>query len=439
MSHTPFCTQTADSSNSNSSSGTPTPVNGCKTMPLDRSTSAQSLSSSDELTLAGQETPVAITESSSGEPTCMDLKKWAAGVDMPTYTSPVNWDEPVSKTDFLYRQQLSELRIHKRGAATRLAIFDFDNTLFKSPCANPRLWDNKLIGMLLSTDLGWFQDSRTLSAPYLQYTDDHWMLPTEELVQAESERGDTLVALLTGRSHHAYRDQVLELISRRPHLRFDIIILKETLTRQSPLVSQVGFDVQDSKNPPAPLTFDYKMGVVEDVVAAFPEIKEVAMWDDRAHHCARMQLYLDGLRIRHSERIVKAEVFHVPPQTIFMAEDNERNLVYTLVREYNERVAAAAKRRIALGLSKPGDKDAPPAGSLVMERNANYTGVFLNRANRVLLQRNVKSPRGWTRAADHMTLAKGSVDPEKLQRELGAALGDSVELVVDSIGTIPDA
>ncbi|KAJ1662150.1 hypothetical protein GGF38_003387, partial [Coemansia sp. RSA 25] len=255
MPHTPNFTSTPDSNDtfSRRSSGTPTPtpIRGQEAVMLERSTSAQSLSS-DELTLAGQATPATAAEASGLA--CASIKQWAAGANMPSYTSSVNWDEPISETDFLYRQQLSELRQRKRGKATRLSIFDFDNTLFKSPQANPKLWDQKLIGMLLSTDLGWFQDSRTLSAPYLQYTDDHWIGPIEELVQAESERDDTLVVLLTGRSHHAYRDLVLDLISRRPHLRFDIIILKETLTRQSPLVSQVGFDVLDKKNPPAPLT-----------------------------------------------------------------------------------------------------------------------------------------------------------------------------------------
>ncbi|KAJ2742923.1 hypothetical protein GGI20_004124 [Coemansia sp. BCRC 34301] len=440
MPHTPIFTRATETNGAcsyhSSTTGTPTPASGRETGALGRPTSAQSLSS-DELTLAGQATPATVAESS--ELACASIKQWAAGADMPSYPSPVNWDEPVSETDFLYRQQLSELRQRKRGKATRLSIFDFDNTLFKSPRANPRLWDQQLIGMLLSTDLGWFQDARTLSAPYLQYTDNHWIAPIEELVQVESERDDTLVVLLTGRSHHAYRDLILELVGRRPHLRFDIIILKETLTRQSPLVSQVGFDMPDKENPPAPLTFDYKMGVVEDAIAAFPEIKNIAMWDDRAHHCERMQLYLDALQLRHAERLDKAEVYHVPPQTIFMAEDNERKLVYALVNEYNERVAAAAKRRIATGAARPGDKDPLPVGSLVMKQYASYTGVFLGRSSRVLLRRHVRCPPNWSSAADHMTLSLGPANPEELSRNLGAALGDSVELVVDAIGTIANA
>ncbi|KAJ2372134.1 hypothetical protein GGI05_007688, partial [Coemansia sp. RSA 2603] len=152
----------------------------------------------------------------------------------PIYTSTVDWLRPIVPDDFLYRQQLAQLRQRKHGI-TRLSIIDFDNTLFKSPLPNPDLWDQSLIGMLKSTDLGWFQDARTLSWPYLEYTEKHWIESIETLTELESKRSDTLLMLLTGRSHAAYRDIILDLLSRRENLRFDIVILKETPTRQSPL------------------------------------------------------------------------------------------------------------------------------------------------------------------------------------------------------------
>ncbi|KAJ2486031.1 hypothetical protein IWW37_005750 [Coemansia sp. RSA 2050] len=438
MPHTPNHIQQAACNHHCFATETPTPVSGCATDTLERPTSSES-QSSDKSTLAGQATaPAAASYDCPAGLACKAVRRWAEGADMPTFTSTVNWDEPISETDFLYRRQLSQLRQGKRAKATRLSIFDFDNTLFKSPRANPRLWDQRLIGMLQSPNLGWFQDSRTLSAPYLQYTDDHWIRPIEELVKVESDRDDTLVVLLTGRSHQAYRDLILELIARRPLLQFDIVILKEALAGQSPLVTQAGLGGV-KEGTPVPLTFDYKMGVVEDAIAAFPGIKEIAMWDDRIHHCERMQLYLDALRLRHAERVGKAEVYHVPPQTIFMAEDSERELVYALVHEHNDRVVAAAKKRVALGFVKAGDNDLLPVGSLAMKRYASYTGVFLGRSSRSLLGRHVRCPKNWSNAVGHMVLALGPADPEELGASLGAALGDSVELIVDSIGTIANA
>ncbi|KAI8321661.1 hypothetical protein GQ54DRAFT_297855 [Martensiomyces pterosporus] len=350
--------------------------------------------------------------------------------DIPVYASTIDWDQPIDECDFLYRKQLSQLRKRKTGI-TRLSIFDFDNTLFKSPLPNPQLWDQKLIGMLKSTDLGWFQDSRTLSAPYLQYTDDHWMKPVEQLAHEEYARSDTLVVLLTGRSHSAYRKLVLGLIEHRKGLKFDIVILKETPTRESPLVSQVDFNAIINK-PAAPLTFDYKMTVVEDAVSAFPGIQEIAMWDDRTYQCEKMQHYLDALQRRNAERITKAVVYHVPPQTIYMSRDNERALINDMVREYNDRVMA----NLPEGASKDG---MPVVGSLQMREYASYTGVFLDHRSRQLLLRNIRCPHGWTRAANHMTLALGPADAEYLDKSVGAQPGARVELVADSIGTLAGA
>ncbi|KAJ1846021.1 hypothetical protein LPJ73_004661, partial [Coemansia sp. RSA 2703] len=304
----------------------------------------------------------------------------------PIYTSTVDWLRPIVPDDFLYRQQLAQLRQRKHGI-TRLSIIDFDNTLFKSPLPNPDLWDQSLIGMLKSTDLGWFQDARTLSWPYLEYTEKHWIESIETLTELESKRSDTLLMLLTGRSHAAYRDIILDLLSRRENLRFDIVILKETPTRQSPLVSQVDFGTLAAATP-APLTFDYKMAVVEDTITAFPEITEIAMWDDRDHQCVKMQDYLDSLHARTSDQIKKVNVYHVLPQTIKMREDNERRLVYDMINEYNARVRSAA---VDDGFEENA-KSKLPLGSIETNEYTKFTGVFLDSKSRALLQKHIRSP-----------------------------------------------
>ncbi|PIA18601.1 hypothetical protein COEREDRAFT_79634 [Coemansia reversa NRRL 1564] len=344
---------------------------------------------------------------------------------IPIYTSTINWSHPICETDFLYRRQLSELRQHKQGVQ-RLSIFDFDNTLFKSPLPNPRLWDQKLIGMLRSTDLGWFQDSRTLSAPYLEYSDSHWIQPIVRLAQAEMQRKDTLVVLLTGRSHAAYRQLVLGLLEKHRGLRFDIVILKETPTRQSPLVSQFEFDAP-AATLSAPLTFDYKMGVVEDSIAAFPGIRQIMMWDDRTNQCERMQHYLNALSARSNGWITNADVYHVPPQTLYMREENERSLISDMVDEYNDRV------RVAAGIT---DKAALPVGALEMKTYPSYTAVFLSSRSRAMLRKTIRSPVSWTKAADHMTVTLGPADDDELGNKIGAVMGERVDLVVDSIGTL---
>ncbi|KAJ2783395.1 hypothetical protein GGI15_002607, partial [Coemansia interrupta] len=346
-------------------------------------------------------------------------------LDSPIYTSTVDWLRPIGPEDFLYRQQLSQLRQHKHGI-TRLTIIDFDNTLFKSPLPNPDLWEQSLIGMLKSTDLGWFQDARTLSWPYLEYTERHWIESIEKLTEDESKRPDTLLMLLTGRSHAAYRGIILDLLSRRKNLRFDIVILKETPTRQSPLVSQVDFGALAGATP-APLTFDYKMAVVEDTITAFPDITEIVMWDDRQQQCVKMQEYLSSLQARTSDRITKARVYHVSPQTIKMREENERRLVHDMINEYNARV------RSAIVDDEPEEKTKTrlPLGSIETNEYAKFTGVFLDSKSRALLQKHIRSPRGWIRASKHMVLTMGPLESAELDKMIGAQKGELVELVAD--------
>ncbi|KAJ2780248.1 hypothetical protein H4R18_003560 [Coemansia javaensis] len=360
------------------------------------------------------------------------VKRDPAELRIPVYTSTTDWDAPLRKADFLYRRHLAELRRHRRAGVQRLAVFDFDNTLFRSPLPNPRLWDDRLLGMLKSTDLGWFHDARTLSAPYLEYTDRHWIRPVVELAQAEARRGDTLVMLLTGRSHAAYRDIVLRLLERCPGLRFDIVVLKETPTRQSPLVSPCIAESPDEV-PQSPLTFDYKMGVVEDTIAALPAIREIAMWDDREGQCEKMQHYLDALAARSAGWIRSADIYYVPPQTIYMREANERELIHGLVARYNDRVRAMA------GASDGGDAAKLPPGAIRITTYPSHIAVSLSPRSRALLARTVRSPAAWIRAADHMVVAVGEPEPAELEAQIGAAVGERVELVVDAMGAVRDA
>ncbi|KAJ1944951.1 hypothetical protein EC988_005864, partial [Linderina pennispora] len=286
--------------------------------------------------------------------------------NLPVYTSTIDWELPMTEDDFLYRRQLRQLRQNKQGI-TRLAIIDFDNTLFKSPLPNPELWDSSLIGMLMSTDLGWFHDARTLSPPYLEHASNHWIEPVVKLVRKETARNDTLVVLLTGRSHIAYRKLVLGLLARKNLLDFDLVILKETPTRESPLVVQADdFEARVSKAK-SPLTFDYKMTVVEDIISAFPDISEIAMWDDRVHQCEKMQHYLDSLKDR-SGAIHKAVIYQVYPQTIYMDNKNEHELVSAMVDEYNARV-----RMASLSLPEQEVIDGLPLGSIRLSKFTKHT------------------------------------------------------------------
>ncbi|KAJ1879177.1 hypothetical protein LPJ66_011748 [Kickxella alabastrina] len=142
-----------------------------------------------------------------------------------------------------------------------------------------------------------------------------------------------------------------------------------------------------------------------------------------------MQKYLNALRSRISH-ITKAQVYHVPPQTIPMRESNERRLVHTMIQEYNARVRTSTVDASETEL---------PIGSLLTKDYVSYTGVFLDHTSRRLLKKNVRCPTGWSKTDHHMTLTLGPATAEELDLCIGAQLGETVELVVDGLGTISNA
>lgn len=54
----------------------------------------------------------------------------------------------------------------------QINVFDFDNTLFRSPCPNSKIWHYSLISKL-KDDLSWYQDARTLAEPYVVVRKPH--------------------------------------------------------------------------------------------------------------------------------------------------------------------------------------------------------------------------------------------------------------------------
>ena len=108
---------------------------------------------------------------------------------------------------------------------TRLVIFDFDSTLFRSPLPNRKLWHAELLGALLA-DCSWFSDARTLSPPYipdrpgLEWWDEDVVAAARAAIARKS---DTISVLMTGRRHHVFGDRIPRIAaSLEPPLDFDL-------------------------------------------------------------------------------------------------------------------------------------------------------------------------------------------------------------------------
>ena len=82
-----------------------------------------------------------------------------------------------------FKQKLVDL--NEAQYINRLAIFDWDSTLFRSPLPNPALWSKELCGTLIG-NCHWFADSRTLQHPYVPLHPDISWWDESILKEAES-------------------------------------------------------------------------------------------------------------------------------------------------------------------------------------------------------------------------------------------------------------
>ncbi|RKP09311.1 hypothetical protein THASP1DRAFT_28892 [Thamnocephalis sphaerospora] len=252
--------------------------------------------------------------------------------------SPPNHSDPAEQPPFLfaYENDLTAALASETLDYRSVKIFDFDNTLFKSPLPNPRLWHHSLAGRLMSPEVGWFHDVRTLSEPFVvcrgETTDQvpsrrgssnssnaaHWFA-ANVLHEARTAiaASDTFTVLLTGRLRSVYYARIVELLTTQ-QLQFNMVILRE-----------------NNPSAPYPTTMTFKKDCVQRLLSALPLVRTLTLWEDRPAHAAQFQAWLED--IRACGRLDQAAVVHVKPNVHYMALAQEKQLVHALIADYNAR------------------------------------------------------------------------------------------------------
>lgn len=152
--------------------------------------------------------------------------------------------------------------VTRRRSPTRLAVSDFDWTLFRSPEV-PLLWQD-----------------RSLSPPFVPASpgSEWWIGPTVAAVRSAIAHPATRTVLMTGRSPD-FAGRVEELLAG-VGLHFD----------------EYHFATCD------PLTF--KLAVLEDLLRAHPTVERVAMWDDLPEHADAFERRLTDLGVVGDVRLI---------------------------------------------------------------------------------------------------------------------------------------
>ncbi len=261
-------------------------------------------------------------------------------------------------------------------------IFDFDNTLFRSPTPNPKLWNRKFIGSLKAdlkdNGLGWFQSPITLSPKYIDQ--DNFIESTVEKVIESMNNPNAVTVLLTGRNTE-FTDLVKGLLSKRG-LEFDYVGLKPTTGG----LSTINFK------------FSYIKNVIQDLKTKNYNVNKINIWEDREEHVKKFNKFFHDMGIPFKVNFVSDGEW-------FMPEDSERELVSILVNEHNKKN----------GNEKEFD----------MYKKPNYYALVLDDTSRTKLLSSVQVPEGWKNVAHHMTI----VPPPMMGKE-----SEVMQWALDNIG-----
>jgi len=158
---------------------------------------------------------------------------------------------------------------------SRLAVFDFDDTLFRSPWP-PADWGED--------EHAWWSSVQSLSPPYVPQVpkEPWWNLSVLRDAKQALRDPSSYVILLTGREKEYFEHRVKEIISQEG-LDFHEVHLRG-LVESTP---------------------EFKMSEILRTVENNPTISLVEMWDDLGEFLARYKAYVESLGLRFRGHLIR--------------------------------------------------------------------------------------------------------------------------------------
>jgi hypothetical protein len=130
---------------------------------------------------------------------------------------------------------------------SKLSIFDFDGTLFKSPESPDNFKGN------------WHASKESLGEPTVPTVpdDNFWNMDVVSAASKELSDPKTYCIMLTGRIDQFFQERIEELLKQK-NLNFKLVGLNE-----------FGRD-----------TAEFKIEKIKDILKQYPSIKKIEMWED---------------------------------------------------------------------------------------------------------------------------------------------------------------
>ncbi|KAK3346288.1 hypothetical protein B0T25DRAFT_583505 [Lasiosphaeria hispida] len=245
-------------------------------------------------------------------------------------------------------------------------IYDFDNTLFKTPLPNPKIWNGPTIGTLANPDAfvngGWWHDSRILAATGEGHVKEEtrawngwWNEKIVELIQLSMEQKDALCVLLTGRSESGFSDLIKRMVTSK-NLDFDLISLKPAV---------------GPSNQRFASTMNFKQMFLTALMETYKHTEEIRIYEDRPKHVKSFRDFLtdynkkqNGIGGQRTRGPITGEVIQVADIATNLDPVMEVAEVQHLINDHN---AALSKRKRGVR----GER-------LMIKKTVFYTGYLIN-------------------------------------------------------------
>ncbi|KAK6086923.1 tat pathway signal sequence [Seiridium cupressi] len=264
-------------------------------------------------------------------------------------------------------------------------VYDFDNTLFKTPLPNPKLWNGQTLGSLASPDIfingGWWHDSRILAATgdgvereEPRAWEGWWNEKIAELVKLSMQQKDALAVMLTGRSERGFTDLLKRIVASKG-LDFDMIGLK-------PAVGPC--------NERFTSTMNFKQIFLESLMETYKHAEEIRVYEDRVKHVSGFRNFFtdynkrqEGYGGQKTRGPITAEVIQVAEISTFLDPVVEVAEIQHLINSHN-----------ALLRQKPSQKGGRGQGPLMIKKTVFFTSYMVGKEDTKKLLKLANFPTG---------------------------------------------
>ncbi|SCU97347.1 LADA_0H05798g1_1 [Lachancea dasiensis] len=222
-------------------------------------------------------------------------------------------------------------------------IYDFDNTLFKSPAPNPNLLSSFLTNLLTDpqrlSNGGWWSEPRFLEELVDEWIalrsstsnvveqegidDGYWNRDIVELCRLSHKDPHTLSILMTGRKE-AHFEPTFKKVLDQPifgsdKLHFNAVCLKKD-----------GFKT----------TMLYKTACLTDLLVHYDRCDAITIYDDRPRQLHGFRQFLNEF-VEAMRPSLQFNLVHVPGIIKFLKPSKERHIITEIFKEHNDAVSNA--------------------------------------------------------------------------------------------------